>query len=329
MIPAAALVLWPWIHHPHTPGLGWAAMIFGALALTALFLPVRSIVSWAAAGATAAIFLCVNAFNGSMAWYTVGIAYSTRHWKELYWCKAFNLGALLQDRYGWEWADQINLADWLPALSSPGWEWLRVSLAAFGLTMLLGAIALKTRVVQSRRALFLGILPAAGLILALLRLFDIGYYLPHLRDPQVMPMRFMMVAVYTFTLLICAFGLTMHTRRRDKRFFFAMVAPWVLMFAILPQMQDRYLVWAAAFSAAVAAISIEGFLLHVLLTTINIINTADNMLSAARGTPEGRNWYPFVSGFFPDLAWGILLLAGVWLYLSLVSSRRRSMPVSS
>jgi hypothetical protein len=260
-IALAALMIfsWPWMVHPSRLGAGWAFLLVGCLAITARFLPVRSIISWFAGGITAALFLCVPIFGGSMAWYTIGIAFSTRHWKTLYWCNAFNLGAILQVRFHWRWAELIDLAD----------------------------------------------------------------YVPWLHPGHIMPMRYLMVAGYGITLVLCAIALTRHARRRDRRFLFAIVAPWVLMFALLPQMQDRYLMWGAAFSAAAAVISIDGFLLYLALTTINVLNTAENMLASLHPSPVRRQWLPIVGGFFPDLAWAVLLLAAIWLYCAFRSSPRR------
>lgn len=258
-ITAAILMVltWPWLVHPSRVGGGWAFLLMGCLALTARFLPVRSIVSWFAGGITAALFLCVPIFGGSMAWYTIGIAFSTRHWKTLYWCNAFNLGAILQVRFHWRWAELINLAD----------------------------------------------------------------YVPGMHTDHIMPMRYLMIAGYGLALVLCAIAITRQARRRNRRLLFAIVAPWVLMFALLPQMQDRYLMWGAAFSAAVAVISIEGFLLYLALTAINVLNTAENMLaSLPRSSAARQHWLPILGGFFPDLAWAVLLLAAIWLYCAFRSN---------
>ena len=59
--------------------------------------------------------LTVPLFRASMAWYEVGIVYGTRHWKQLYWCLAPNLGSILQVRFGWRYADVADMS-WVPWL---------------------------------------------------------------------------------------------------------------------------------------------------------------------------------------------------------------------
>ena len=59
--------------------------------------------------------LTVPLFGASMAWYEVGIKYGTRHWRQLYWCLAPNLGSILQVRFGWRYADVADMS-WIPWL---------------------------------------------------------------------------------------------------------------------------------------------------------------------------------------------------------------------
>jgi len=48
---------------------------------------------------------------------------------------------------------------------------------------------------------------------------------------------------------LCARGAARHLRNRDPRVLIAITAPWLLMFALLGQMHERYLVWGAVVSA--------------------------------------------------------------------------------
>src|SRR6266566_9000933 len=51
--------------------------------------------------------------------------------------------------------------------------------------------------------------------------------------------------LYVGALAVCAYGAARHTRDRDPRVLIAIAAPWLLMFALLGQMQERYLLWGA------------------------------------------------------------------------------------
>jgi hypothetical protein len=233
------------------------------MAVGACFLPRRAIASWACGVMAAAAFLCVPLFNGSMDWYQIGIVYPTRHWRALAWEGPSNLGMLLQDRWHWEWKNNINFAD----------------------------------------------------------------YIPFLHDPTTGPMRYLLVGLYAIAIAMCAVAVAMHIRRRDPKLLYALVAPWVLLFALMPQMLPRYLLWGTAFSSLVAAIGVEGFLLYLILTLISMINMAREQLSHAHEnagfiTDYADQWFLWLRGPYPGLGWAVVLLAAIFLCVAVIPSRK-------
>jgi hypothetical protein len=58
----------------------------------------------------------------------------------------------------------------------------------------------------------------------------------------------------------------MQARRRDPRLLLALATPWILFFALLPQMHQRYLVWGAAITALAIGVDISLALLHGVIT---------------------------------------------------------------
>ncbi len=56
-------------------------------------------------------------------------------------------------------------------------------------------------------------------------------------------------ALYLAGLVFCARGAARHAHNRDPRVLIAMATPWLLMFALLGQMHERYLMWGAVLSA--------------------------------------------------------------------------------
>ncbi len=146
---------------------------------------------------------------------------------------------------------------------------------------------------------------------------DLADYLTFLHKPDVIPVRYLMIAAYLICVTLCGFGMAMHHRRRSPRLFFAMVAPWVLLFALLPQMQGRYLMWGAVFSAATAAFSVEGLLLCLLMSFFNVADTAVWMFHMTRqDVPFVEKWAPLFQPLFPGGSWGIMVVAGIWVYLA-------------
>ena len=77
--------------------------------------------------------------------------------------------------------------------------------------------------------------------------------------------------LYLASLALCAHGLTRHLRDRDPRVLIAIAAPWLLMFALLGQMHERYLMWGAVVSAVALGVSVRLSIIHFI---ISIASTA-------------------------------------------------------
>lgn len=69
----------------------------------------------------------------------------------------------------------------------------------------------------------------------------------------------------------CAAGAARHAQNRDPRALLAIAAPWLMMFALLGQMHERYLMWGAVMSAVAFGVSVRLSLLHFI---ISILSTA-------------------------------------------------------
>lgn len=311
------------------------AMVGIAAVIAAHYLPWRALPTWFVAIAAAALCACVLYWDGSMAWYTVGIVYPTRHWKRLAWCKAANLGAILQDNpYNWQFhgpGSEFNLDDFLPwpHVTATGQVHLFHIVLACCVALIAISILWRGRTGWVYRTLTAGI--TAGLVAVLffrLRHWDwaqLHHYLPWPKEHVVVEVRSAMIALYAISLTFCSFALARHARWYSRRFFFALVAPWVLMFALLPQMLDRYLVWGSAVSTAIAVISIEGLLLHVIMTIITVLMMANWMFTfgEARLSNTAIPWIPFLTRMHPDIGWAVLGLAAVCFYSAMRPGERQ------
>ncbi len=65
-------------------------------------------------------------------------------------------------------------------------------------------------------------------------------------DPLPITVKVLLGSVFEICLILCAIGAAMHHRRRDSRVLIALIAPWILLFALNVQMHGRYLFWGAA-----------------------------------------------------------------------------------
>jgi hypothetical protein len=111
---------------------------------------------------------------------------------------------------------------------------------------------------------------------------------------------------------LCARGAARHLRNRDPRVLIAIAAPWLLMFALLGQMHERYLVWGAVVSAVALGVSVRLSIVHFIISaasTAMIVHVMliDKKLDATlRAIDVLQGVRPYASG---------LVLACVAIYL--------------
>jgi hypothetical protein len=75
--------------------------------------------------------------------------------------------------------------------------------------------------------------------------------------------------LYFGSLALCALGAARHTRTRDPRLLIAIATPWLLMFALLGQMHERYLIWGAIISAVALGVSVRLSTLHFIISIVS------------------------------------------------------------
>jgi hypothetical protein len=124
--------------------------------------------------------------------------------------------------------------------------------------------------------------------------------------------RTLAITIYGVTLVLCAIGAAIHDRRNDSNLLIALIAPWVLLFTLLPQMHERFLIWAAAISAAGVAVSVGWSLLHILLTALSSLMILHYLLQSHANVAQET--LQKIAPTHPGIAWMLLLIAGVYLY---------------
>jgi glycosyl transferase family 87 len=72
--------------------------------------------------------------------------------------------------------------------------------------------------------------------------------------------------LYLGGLILCAGGLARHLRDRDPRALITIAVPWLLMFALLGQMHERYLMWGAVVSALALGVSVRLTVIHFIIS---------------------------------------------------------------
>jgi hypothetical protein len=153
---------------------------------------------------------------------------------------------------------------------------------------------------------------------------------------MLVTIKLFLAALYGVSLLICSWAAARHARRNDRRFLVAIVAPWVIFFAVTAQMHERYLFWAAVAGVSAVGVSFGTTLLWMIVSLIS----AGMILQCQLWTRHPP--YPMYSpawdkvlqnirltmnGAHPGLGWAVILLAGIYLYMAVTSSRKnRTIP---
>src|SRR5947208_5245260 len=94
--------------------------------------------------------------------------------------------------------------------------------------------------------------------------------------------------LYLGALVLCAHGAARHTRNRDPRVLIAIAAPWLLMFALFGQLQERYLLWGAVVSAVALGVSVRLSMIHFIISAASTAMIVHVMLIDKKLEPTLR-----------------------------------------
>ncbi|MBA3543394.1 MAG: hypothetical protein H0T83_03005 [Chthoniobacterales bacterium] len=135
----------------------------------------------------------------------------------------------------------------------------------------------------------------------------------------VVTLQWILRLLYLGALALCALGAARHARSRDPRLLIAVVTPWLLMFALLAQMHERYLLWGAVLSAVALGVSLRLTLLHFLFSAMSAAMIVQVMLLDKK-IGSTLPTIDFLERVRPIASW--LLLIGVAIYFREVLSSR-------
>lgn len=150
-------------------------------------------------------------------------------------------------------------------------------------------------------------------------LFNLPFWPHHHWEISV---KTLLVTIYVIGLVLCAWGMARKNRRNDPAFLIALSTPWILMFTLLTQMNDRYFLWAAAATATTVAISAGWGLLHVLISAITTSMILRTMLTFGKARPDYPKVAHVLTGLHPGISWAVVLCAAIFLYCAVAPHRR-------
>ncbi|PYJ57406.1 MAG: hypothetical protein DME82_02525, partial [Verrucomicrobia bacterium] len=119
--------------------------------------------------------------------------------------------------------------------------------------------------------------------------------------------------LYLGALALSARGLTRQLRARDPRALIAIAAPWLLMFALLGQMHERYLTWGAVVSAVALGVSVRLSIIHFIISIASTAMIVHVMLIDKKLDPTLRA-IDFLQGVRPYASFVVLACVAVYLW---------------
>ncbi len=244
--------------------------------------PLYIIAGFAALGMWMALF----GFGGRMSWFRIGFEFGSTRYNILGSGGSSNLPMILQHSWGWQFSGPASRLDieWMG-------KWLSSKLATDYKS---GPQPYNPR----RRNPPAGVIPQKSVALSEA-----------------------LMAMYVLLLIPAGYAAAKQARRDDPRALVAMLWPWIFCFALLPRMHDRYLVWAAAFSATMAGVGLGMTLLHVLLSVFSWSMMAQTMYDVNRGYDPAMN--RLLHGTHPDMGWALLLIVAIVGYVALSKRKEK------
>jgi hypothetical protein len=119
--------------------------------------------------------------------------------------------------------------------------------------------------------------------------------LPGLHLHPAVTARVILAVIYVAGLIPVAFRTARHDARGDRGVLLTLGVPWLLMFTFLPQMQPRYLIWAAVFSALPAGISGGWAMIHAGISMIASTTIVYTLLFHSAGAAAHPHWLAFLT----------------------------------
>lgn len=152
------------------------------------------------------------------------------------------------------------------------------------------------------------------------------HWVPFLGDVVI---RKFLQGIQLFCVVLCAIGAARYSRKADTRMLLAMVTPMLCAFVFLPQLNDRYIVWAAGLSALLAGVNVGLTFVGIIISCVGWVGMNELMYNHARslrystGTLEA--WLPQFTAMQTHLGWILILAALIYLYMIFAPPRRQSL----
>jgi hypothetical protein len=150
--------------------------------------------------------------------------------------------------------------------------------------------------------------------------------------PVGLPLKYFLVGIWLIAVVLCAAGAAYHDHRRSPRFLIAIAAPWIMFFAVMTQMHQRYLLWGASLSSAAVVMGPGYALLHLLVSSISVSQELQSMMNNPLDPSHPVNYtgvgiYRFIEAWHPGIGWVVILISLIFVYGALKRERKKTLSV--
>lgn len=140
-------------------------------------------------------------------------------------------------------------------------------------------------------------------------------------------LKLLLRVVSGWLVLLSAWALARADRHSDPRGLLTFALPFLVVFALVPQMHERYLVWAAMVGGLALACSLPASFLLIVITAAALGQMMLTQLRHDRGFAP--DLLKLLEGVDPHFGWAVLLAVLSWLFIALTLPSRRSPPVET
>jgi len=135
-------------------------------------------------------------------------------------------------------------------------------------------------------------------------------------------LRMFLALLFAVGLVVSGIAAAVQSRRRDRRFLLAMFTPWVLWFALMPNMQTRYLLFAGGLFPLLVAVGPGMVLLGLLTCAVSCAMMTETMCRYSHGSD------PMLASathaLYPGMGFLVLMIAAIFVFESLKFRRMRA-----
>ncbi|HLL87780.1 MAG TPA: hypothetical protein VK324_00600 [Tepidisphaeraceae bacterium] len=148
-------------------------------------------------------------------------------------------------------------------------------------------------------------------------------------DWEVGTIKAVLGTLFAVSLVPCAVALGLQWRRRSPRFLVAVALPWLMFYLWPTQVISRYSLFAATAAAVMVGFDVGFAAVAVFLAVLTAAHTLEMITSTGWSTWSRQPWGEWVRWFrndvfanvIPDLAWAVIALAFVMLWVALTRDR--------